>query len=222
MNQELFASVDQYIDSLFVPVDPVLDATIQSSIDAEMPQIHISAGQGKFLYLLAKLVNAKRILEVGTLAGFSTICLGRALPSDGKLITLEYSPKHAEVATANIARAGLANTVEVIVGPASESLDTLAARGEAPFDLVFIDADKPGYAEYFRKILPMLRPGALILADNVIREGEVLQAEPKHDSARGAKVFNELLAAESRVEAVIVQQVGIKGHDGLAIAIVKG
>lgn len=221
MNQELFSAVDRYIDSLFVPHDSVLETVIRSSIAADMPQIHISPSQGKLLYLLAKLIGAKRILELGTLAGYSTIWLGRALPPDGNLITLEFSPKHAAVAARNIADAGLANNVRIITGPASASLDQLASSNEPPFDLVFIDADKPGYTEYLRKVLPLMRPGALLLADNVIREGQVLDPATNDASALGARAFNEALAAEPRVEAVIVQQIGIKGHDGMAIAVVR-
>ena len=217
----LFAEVERYIDRMFAPTDAALDATLESSVAAGMPQIHVSASQGKLLYLLAKLCRARRILEIGTLAGYSTIWLGRALPAGGQLISLEYDAGHARLATANIARAGLADRVKVLVGPALETLAELAAAGDPPFDLVFIDADKPSYPDYLTWAIRLARPGGLILADNVVREGGILDARNPDESVQAARAFNAKLAAETRVEAVVLQQVGAKGHDGLAMAVVK-
>ena len=221
MSQALFERIDAYIDGLFAPADPVLEAAVARTRAAGMPEIQVSAGQGKFLYLLAKLAGAQRILELGTLGGYSTIWLARALPADGRLVTLEFSEKHAEVARENISGAGLAGKVEVIVGAALDTLPKLAARGEPPFDMVFIDADKGNYTAYLDWCVKLSRPGALILADNVIREGEVMEPE-KHDTmAKAAAAFNAALAKDARVEAILLQQVGLKGHDGLAMARVK-
>lgn len=222
MDQTLFNTVDAYIDSLFVPEDPVLDAAQKDADAAGMPLIAVSASQGKFLYLMAKAVGVRRILELGTLAGVSTIWLARALPDDGALVTCEFDPGHAQVAKANIARAGLDGKVTVEVGPALDTLKRLTADGAAPFDLVFLDADKGNYTNYLEWSLKLTRPGSLILADNVVRAGKVLDPESHDDSARGAAAFNRALAAESRVEAVAFQQIGTKGHDGMAMALVKG
>lgn len=218
----LYEEVDSYIDSLFAPPDPILDAAVRASVDAGMPQIQISPGQGKFLYLLAKLRGAKRILEIGTLAGYSTIWLARALPAGGKLVSLEYSPEHANIARANVARAGLGDRVEIVVGPALETLPQLQARGEAPFDIAFLDADKESYPAYLEWALRLARPGSLILADNVIRGGAVLDPTTRDAMAQGARAFNTALAANPCLESIVLQQVGIKGHDGLAVALVKG
>jgi len=221
MAEDLFERVDAYIDGLFVPADPVMEAGIARAEAAGLPSIQISAGQGKFLSLLAKMIGARRILELGTLGGYSTIWLARALPEAGRPVSLEFSPEHAGVARENIAAAGLAGNVEVIVGAALDTLPKLAARGDAPFDLVFIDADKGNYPAYFDWAVKLTRPGGVILADNVIRHGAVLNAKSGDGLAKGAAAFNEVLAADNRVEAIILQQVGIKGHDGLAIARVK-
>jgi predicted O-methyltransferase YrrM len=218
---DLFVALDRYIDGLFAPEDAALTAALADASAAGLPPIQVSAGQGKLIYLLAKLVGARRILEVGTLGGYSTIWLARALPADGQLITLELERRHAEVAGRNVARAGLAEKVEIIVGPALESLPALAERAAGPFDLVFLDADKVNYPSYFKEIMRMVRPGALILGDNVIRAGTVLDPRPEDPSAGAARDFNALLAADERLEAVVIQQVGVKGHDGLAIARVK-
>lgn len=214
---DLFLQVDQYIDNLFAPKDPVLQAALDASLAAGMPQIHISANQGKLLYLLAKLTGARRILELGTLAGYSAIWLARALPSGGHLTTLEFSPKHAEVARQNLERAGLADRVEIQVGAALDLLPALSR----PYDLVFIDADKANYPHYLDWCLKLTRSGSLILADNVIRAGKVLDPDHADPNAQGARAFNAQLAADPRLEAVILQQVGPKGHDGLAIARVR-
>lgn len=216
---DIFEQVDAYIDGLFVEEDEGLRAAAASSTDGVIPDIRISGGQGKFLYLLAKLTGATRILEIGTLVGYSTIWLARALPAGGKLVSLEFDPHHAAVARQNIGQAGVADRVEVITGDAHETLEAMIAGGEAPFDLIFLDAEKPGYPAYLQKMLKLSRPGTLIAGDNVVRKGEVL--DPQDEFAEGAARFNELLAAEPSVEAVILQQVGMKGHDGLALARVK-
>jgi predicted O-methyltransferase YrrM len=216
---ETFIALDRYIDDLFAPEDSALTAALTESKAAGLPAIQISAGQGKFLHLLARLVSAQRILELGTLGGYSTIWLARALGADGKLVSLEFEPRHAQVARANLARAGLAAKAEVIVGAALDTLPGVIAKADGPFDLVFIDADKVNYPNYFGLIIGAMRPGALILADNVIRAGAVLK--PVDEAARATAAFNAMIAADQRVEAVILQQVGIKGHDGLAIVRVK-
>jgi len=218
---ELFVTLDGYIDGLFAPEDPVLTAALADARAAGLPEIQVSAGQGKFLYMLAKLSGARRILEIGALGGYSTLWLARALPEGGRMVTLELERRHAEVAAGNIERAGLADKVEVIVGPALESLPALAARSQVPFDLVFLDADKVNYPAYFREIMKMARPGMLILADNVIRAGTVLNPQPNDPSAGAARDFNAMIAADPRLESIVLQQVGVKGHDGLAISRVK-
>ncbi|MBP6015550.1 MAG: O-methyltransferase [Candidatus Promineofilum sp.] len=222
MSIDLWTTVDDYITTLFVPADPVLDAALAGSTAAGLPQIAVSPAQGKLLAVLARAMGARTILEIGTLGGYSAICLARALPPDGRLITLEYNPKHAEVARVNIARAGLAGQVEVIVGPAGETLPRLAAEGRGPFDLIFIDADKPGYCDYLQGALRLSRPGTLIIADNVVRDGRVADSTADDPLVAGVRQFNAMLAAEPRVNATILQTVGSKGYDGLAIAVVTG
>jgi predicted O-methyltransferase YrrM len=221
LDKETFAEVDRYLEGLFAPEDAVLSAATRAANEAGLPEIAVSVIQGKFLYLMAKLAGAKRILEVGTLAGFSTIWLGRALPEGGKLISLEFEARHAEVARSNIDRAGLTDKVTVMEGTASDSMKTLVERGEEPFDVVFLDANKDGYVDYLEWSLKLTRPGSLILADNVVRSGKVLDPPEDDSSARGAAAFNQELARDTRVEAVAFQQIGAKGHDGLAMAIVK-
>jgi predicted O-methyltransferase YrrM len=220
MSEETWTAVDGYIENLFLLDDPMLSAALADSAAAGLPEIAVSPAQGKLLMLLARTAGARRILEIGTLGGYSAIWLARALPADGKLVTLELSPLHAGVARANVARAGLAERVEVRVGPAVESLAQLAAEGAAPFDLIFIDADKPSYVAYLEGSLPLARPGALIIADNVVRQGRVLDAASDDANAQGARRFNERLAADPRLSAVILQTVGSKGYDGFAIAVV--
>ncbi len=218
---DLFTTIDGYIDGLFAPEDDALKAALADAKAAGLPQIQVSAGQGKLLYLLAKLVGARRILELGTLAGYSTIWLARALPADGRLVTLEFDPKHAGVARGNLARAGLAEKAEVVVGAALDTLPGVVDRTDAPFDLAFLDADKVNYSNYFPHLMRGLRPGGLLLADNVIRAGTVLAPKDSDPSAGAARAFNALVAADPRLEAIVLQQVGVKGHDGLAIARVK-
>lgn len=221
MPDDLYLRIDRYLDGLFVGDDAELSAALRAADAAGMPQIQVSAALGKLLYLLARLCGARRILEFGTLAGYSSIWLARALPSDGKLVTLEFDAKHAQVARTSIARAGLSTRVEVLEGAALETLPLLAARNEAPFDMIFIDADKINYPAYLDWSVRLARPGALIVADNVVRAGAVLNPPPGDDSARGARAFNHQLADDARLEAVVLQIVGSKGHDGIAVARVK-
>jgi predicted O-methyltransferase YrrM len=220
MSQEVWTSVDQYINGLLVRSDPVLDAAIEASTAAGLPSIQVSPPQGKLLYLLARLQGARNILEIGTLGGYSTIWMARALPPGGRLLTLEADPKHAEVARGNFARAGLTDVVELRLGQALETLPQIAAEGRGPFDLIFIDADKSTMAEYFDWSLKLARPGSVIIADNVIRKGAVVDTASADPDIQGVRRFNERLAAESRVSATEIQTVGSKGYDGFALAVV--
>jgi caffeoyl-CoA O-methyltransferase len=221
MNQQIFAAVDNYIADLFNEEDSSLAAVEQSIREYNIPSISVSPNQGKFLQLLARSCNAKKILEIGTLAGYSTIWLARALPRDGHLITLEYESLHAEVAKKNIARAGLSSLVDIRVGKGIDLLPQLVAEGAGPFDMIFIDADKPPYKEYFEWSLKLSKPGTLIVADNVIRDGKVLDAISSDEMVAGVKRFNKALAAHRGVTATIIQTVGSKEHDGMALAVVK-
>ncbi len=221
MPNEIFGQVDDYISGLFNEPDEALAATRQSIIDEGIPQISVSANQGKYLNMLAKLCSAKRILEIGTLGGYSTIWMARALPTDGKLVTLEYEPKHAAVALSNIENAGLGDIVEIRLGKAIDLLPQLQEEGAEPFDMIFIDADKPPYTEYFEWALKLSHPGTLIVADNVIRDGKVLDESITDEIVNGVQRFNKALAACTAVTATIVQTVGVKEHDGMALAIVK-
>jgi caffeoyl-CoA O-methyltransferase len=221
MNNEIFESVDHYISDLLGHEDEALIAATTSLKEAGMPAISISPNQGKFLQVLALLCNAKNILELGTLAGYSTIWMARALPKDGKLITLEYDPKHAAVAQKNIERAGVAGQVQIRTGKALDILPQLHAEGAGPFDMIFIDADKPPYADYFEWALKLARPGTLIVVDNVIRDGKVLNENSTDAAVNGAQRFNKVLGASTAVTATILQMVGIKEYDGMAIAVVK-
>lgn len=221
MTQPSFAQIDHYIANLLAPADPALTATEQSIIAAGMPVISVTANQGKFLHLLALLCRATRILEIGTLGGYSAIWMARALPEGGKLTTIELEPEYAEVARKNIAMAGLSDKVDILVGKALEVLPQLEAEGAGPFDMIFIDADKPPYVEYFQHALRLSHPGTLIVADNVIREGQVLDTGSTDEKVTGAQRFNNMLAAEDRVTATILQTVGAKEWDGMALAVVK-
>jgi len=227
VNTRTPAEVDAYIDQLFACTDPVLQAAQQRADDAGLPQIQVSPSQGKTLYLFARMLGASRILELGALAGFSSIWLARALPAaGGRLVTLELEEAHAKVARANLADAGVDDRVELIVGPAIESLARLEKKmrgqpGRPKFDLIFMDADKASYPAYLEWCVRLSRSGTVILADNVVREGAVIDPDPEDESAVGASAFNTALAAHPRVEAVVMQQVGVKGHDGMAIGVVK-
>jgi predicted O-methyltransferase YrrM len=218
MTQQLWSDVDHYLTETLVPTDDALDGALQASIDAGLPAINVAPNQGKLLHLLARLSGARSILEIGTLGGYSTIWLARALPADGRLVTLEADPRHAEVAAANIARAGLAGQVEVRVGRAIETLPKLESEGAGPFDLVFIDADKPSNPDYFRWALALTRPGSVIIVDNVVRDGAVADADSADPAVLGVRAMNDLIAAEPRVSATAVQTVGSKGYDGLLVA----
>ena len=222
MPKEQWEAVDRYINELFVPPDDALDAALRASDEAGLPQISVAQNQGKLLYLLALTHRARSVLEIGTLGGYSTIWLARALPAGGRLVTLEADPKHAEVARSNIARAGLSEAVDVRLGKALDTLPRLAGEGVAPFDLVFIDADKPNMPAYFEWALKLTRRGSLIVADNVVWHGEVIGAGDADANVRGIRAFNAALAAEPRVAATIIQTVGSKGYDGLAFAVVTG
>ena len=221
MTKELFGSVDDYINGLLAPHDDALAAAERAIIESGIPQISVSANQGKFLQVLAKLCGAKKILEVGTLGGYSTIWMARALPPDGKMITLEIEAKHAEVARLNFKRAGLSNIIDIRLGKAIDLMPKLRADNEGPFDMIFIDADKPPYAEYLQLALKLSRPGTLIVVDNVIREAKVLDANPVDESAKGAARFNKALAQTPGVTATIIQTVGAKEHDGMALIVVN-
>jgi len=220
MAQEQWTLVDHYLGDLLVPSDPALDAALQASAAAGLPPINVSPPQGKLLLLLAQIQGARTILEIGTLGGYSTIWLARALPVDGRLITLEANPTHADVARANIARAGLTAVVEVRVGRALDTLPQLAAEGHGPFDLIFIDADKPSNPEYVAWALTLSRRGSLIIVDNVVRDGAVINADSDDPTIRGVRRSIDLLATEPRVSATAIQTVGSKGYDGFALAVV--
>lgn len=217
MVEDRWTQVDTYLGEVLIPPDSALDAAVRAGVDAGLPQIQVSPTQGKLLYLLARMLGARRILEIGTLAGYSTIWMARALPRDGRLITLEVDPVHAEVARSNFRLAGLDSMIEVRVGSALESLPGLAAEGARPFDLVFIDADKENNPSYVSWALRMSRPGTVIVVDNVVRHGAVIEATSHDASIRGVRKMFELIASEPRLEATAVQTVGLKGHDGFAL-----
>ena len=212
--------VDRYLSELLVKPDSVLAATLEASAAAGLPPINVADNQGKLLMLLALSRGARNILEIGTLGGYSTIWLARALPAGGRLVTLEADPTHAGVARENIEHAGFSGTVEVRVGRALETLPQLKAEGRGPFDFVFIDADKPNYPEYFRWSLELARPGTVIVADNVVRDGEVVNGRSHDINVIGVRGFLDLISAEPRVSATAIQTVGAKGYDGFAMAVV--
>jgi predicted O-methyltransferase YrrM len=225
--QQRWTAVDRYITDLLVPADPALDAALQANDAAGLPSIAVTPNQGKLLGLLARVQGASTILELGTLGGYSTIWLARALPAGGRLLTLEANPGFAQIAEENIARAGLAEIVEIRVGPALETLPQLVAEGAGPFDLIFIDADKANNPGYFEWSLKLSRPGTLIITDNVVRDGAILDPDAYDpvlgdEGVKGIRRFYELLAAEPRVSATAIQTVGAKGHDGFALMIVGG
>jgi len=222
MTQELWTAVDQYIADHLLPADAALDSALRHSAEAGLPAISVSPPQGKMLMLLAQLRGARNILEIGTLGGYSTIWLARALPSDGRLVTLEADAKHAAVARANIDRAGLSKRVEVRVGAALDSLPEIQASFGEPFDMVFIDADKQNNPRYFEWAVRLSRPGSLIIVDNVVREGEIMESASDDPRVQGTRRLYEVMAAEKRVSATVVQTVGSKGHDGFVMAIVTG
>jgi predicted O-methyltransferase YrrM len=220
MTQSVWTAVDRYLADLLAPPDPALEAALENSAMACLPAINVTEIQGKLLYLLALTNRARYILEIGTLGGYSTIWLARALPAGGKLITLESEPAYAAVAGANIAAADLSETVEIRTGPALETLPRLAAEKRRPFDLVFTDADKPSAPDYFDWALKLTRPGSLIIVDNVVRGGALVNAASADPSVKGVRRLIEMIAAESRVTATVVPTADSKGYDGMAIALV--
>jgi predicted O-methyltransferase YrrM len=220
MNPDTWNAVDRYLTESLVPQDAALEAALASSVAAGLPQIHVAPNQGKLLHVLARAVDARRILEVGTLAGYSTIWLARALAPGGKVVTLEYDAKHADVARTNFERAGLEGAIDMRMGKALDTLAQLAAEGGAPFDFTFIDADKEHNADYVTWALRLSRPGSLIVIDNVVRDGKVADAANTDSAVLGVRRMNELLASEPRLAATAIQTVGSKGYDGFAIAVV--
>ena len=220
MNQDQWTTVDHYFAERLLPSDPVLEAALEASTAAGLPSINVSPVQGKFLHLLALATGARRILEIGTLGGYSTLWLARALPVDGRLVSLELQPRHAEVARANLDRAGVSEKVEIRVGPAAESLAQLQAEGAGPFDLIFIDADKPSNPAYLGWALKLARRGSLIVVDNVVRKGKIVDPASADPDVQGTRALFELLAEEPRLSSTAIQTVGSKGYDGFAMAVV--
>jgi predicted O-methyltransferase YrrM len=220
MNWEQWSAVDKYIEDSLVQEDEALKSTITANAASDLPAIDVSPAQGKQLQLLARMIGARRILEVGTLGGYSTIWMARALEADGNLISFESQPAYADVATANVAQAGLADRVEIRVGDAHDLFPALIAEQPEPFDFVFIDADKQSNPEYFKWALELTRSGGVIIVDNVVRNGAIL-SDPEAPSSQGSLKLHALLANEPRVSATSIQTVGNKGWDGFAIALVN-
>jgi predicted O-methyltransferase YrrM len=222
MDEELWSKVDQYLVSLLLLADDALDEALAASDEAGLPKINVAPNQGKLLTLLARMSGASRILEIGTLGGYSTICLGRSLPANGALVSLELDPHHAQVARANLDEAGLGPLVKVRVGPANASLRQMVEDGADPFDFIFIDADKEGYPEYLELSLLLSRVGTVIVADNVVRSGEVANFESTDPRVLGVRTFLERAAADGRLDGTAVQTVGSKGYDGFSLFVVTG
>ena len=220
MDEQAWTDVDGYLVELLALNDDALEAALADSNAAGLPAINVAANQGKLLELLARGVRARRILEIGTLGGFSTIFLARALPADGSLITLEIDPEHALIARKNLDRAGVGASVQIRVGSAADTLRQLVDAGEGPFDFIFIDADKESYAEYLARSVQLSRVGTLIVADNVVRGGRVVDPDEPDTRVQGIRAFLQAVAAEDRVEATAVQTVGTKGYDGFALLLV--
>ena len=220
MTQDLWEAVDKYLDKMLIPQDSSLDDALAAAAAANLPAIQVSSGQGKFLHLLARILGARNILEIGTLGGYSTIWMARALPEGGRIITLEADPKHAEVARKNFARAGVESKVELRLGKALDTLPKVAADGRGPFDMIFIDANKSNMREYFEWSLKLARTGSVIIADNVVREGAVLDAGSKDADIRGIRRFLEMVGKEKRVSGTALQTVSTKNHDGFALVLV--
>jgi len=213
-------AVERYFTDALVQPDAALEAALEASAAAGLPAIAVAPNEGKLLHLLARMIGARNILEIGTLGGYSAIWLARALPEGGKLLTLEFDPRHAEVARENLARAGVADRVEVRVGRALDVLPRLAAEGRGPYDLVFVDADKQSNPEYFEWALKLSRKGSVIIVDNVVRDGRVVYPNSNDPSIEGVRRMTELIAAEPRVSSTVIQTVGSKGYDGFLIALV--
>lgn len=221
MNQEIWTAVDSYFVNSLIPAEPALDAALRDSNAADLPQINVTPNQGKFLQLLVQIQGARKVLEIGTLGGYSTIWMARALPKDGRLISLEVNPAHAAVAQANIARAGLADIVEIRIGKAVETMARLVQEGLGPFDFIFIDADKPSNPAYLEWSLKLSRPGTVIVCDNVVRNGSVIDANSPDPTINGVRRYFELLAKNPRLSSTAIQTVGSKGYDGFSLAIVQ-
>lgn len=219
--RQLWSDVDAYVEQRVVGEDDALKAAARASADAGLPPIALTPAQGKLLHLLARMHGARSILELGTLGGYSTIWLARALPPDGRLVTLELNPRYAAVAAANIQQAGLSSLITIDIGPARETMRDLIDHDAGPFDLVFIDADKQSTPEYFELALALTRPGSAIVTDNVVRDGALADAGSEDPGVRGMQRFHELLAAERRVSATTIQTVGAKGYDGFTLALVE-
>ena len=220
MAEDLWTEVDQYFSGKLLPKDPILDAAIESAEKAGLPPIAVSPNQGKFLHMLAQLIGARAILELGTLGGYSTIWLARGMRSGGRLTTIELDPKHAEVARSNISRAGLKDVVEIRIGSALDVLPQLSAEKRGPFDLIFIDADKQNIPAYFEWSMKLSHPGTVIIVDNVVRDGEVIDPNSPDDRIAGVRKFVDVLAADSRASATTIQTVGTKGYDGFTMVLV--
>jgi predicted O-methyltransferase YrrM len=222
MATRLWTEVERYFDGLLIPADPVMEAALKASSSAGLPPINVTPSQGRLLWLLARVQGARKVLEVGTLGGYSAIWMASALPLGGRLLTLEVDASHARVARANIKRAGLSEVVEVRLGPALDTLPKIAASNEGPFDITFIDADKPSNSDYFEWALRLSRPGSLIIVDNVVREGEVIDAKSRDPNVLGVRRLAEVIHKEPRVSATVIQTVSGKGYDGFAVALVTG
>jgi len=220
MSKKTWAAVDDYIVDALFEADPVLNAVLAANHDQGLPAIDVSPAQGKLLSLLARMQGAKKILEIGTLGGYSTIWMARALPVGGKIVTLELDPHHAKVARSNFERAGVSERVELRVGPALQSLAALNAENAGPFDVIFIDADKPNNPHYLSWAIRLSRPGTVIICDNVIRDGAVLDEDGQDANVEGARAAFSFIGGDKRLQATAIQTVGAKGYDGFAIAIV--
>ena len=218
--QKTWTQVDRYFSGLLLPSDPALEAAVAANHKARLPAIDVTPLLGQFLALMVHISGARRILEIGTLGGYSTIWLARALPPNGRLVTLELEPRHAEVARANLERAGVLDRVDIRTGRASDLLEGLIAAGEEPFDLIFIDADKASYPEYLQLSLKLSHPGTVLIADNVVREGKVINPDSDDPNVQGVRRFAEIMAAEPRLSATVLQTVSQKKHDGFAMAVV--
>lgn len=227
MSKDLWAAVDQYFGQALLSPDPVLDEALADQQRAGLPAINVAPHQGKFLQFLVRMSGAKRVLEIGTLGGYSAIWLARGLPADGRMITLESDPHHAAVAAKNLSlagfdtKAGLDAKVDIRIGRAIETLPKIAAEGRGPFDFIFIDADKPSNTDYFQWALKLARVGTLIIVDNVVRNGKVLDSASHDDSVKGVQRLRDYLSVETRVDATVLQTVGAKGYDGMILALVK-
>ncbi len=220
IKNKLWTEVDNYFTGLLAPGDAVLDAVVKANRKAKLPEIDVSPLQGKFLQLMVQITQARRVLEIGTLGGYSTICMARALPRGGRIVTLEYDPRHAEVARTNLRSAGLLNWVDIRVGRALDSLPMLHTEGAGPFDFIFIDADKENNPAYLEWALNLSRPGTVIVVDNVARHGTVILAKSKEPDIRGTRRMLKMMAGNPRLSATALQTVGVKGLDGFAMALV--